>query len=227
MALFDQSAVTYDQWIETPLGSFAYKRERELLFQVANPQPKDKILEIGCGTGLLTKTFVEIGSDVTGIDISSEMVKIALSKPELQTATIRQGDIKSIPFEDQTFDLVIGNAVLEYVDDPQRALHETMRVVKQGGRLVVGCLNKTSPWVQYFKHKAKADPGSVFRHARFLSVSYLEKVLQKRADQIAYGLYVPPDYKGNVDEITQLENELAIQVDFHEAGYFVVKWDKN
>lgn len=128
MGVFDQGAKTYDQWIDAPLGSFSFKKEVELLFQLAEPIKDEKVLEIGCGTGLLTVSLVQRGLDVIGMDISMEMVKVTRSKQELQSAAILQGDITNIPFPDKSIDLIIGNIVLEFVDNPDSVFQHLITV---------------------------------------------------------------------------------------------------
>lgn len=80
MALFDQEASTYDNWYNTPLGSFVDRLEKELIAKSAQPQAGEKALDLGCGTGIFTIWLAKQGLDVTGIDLSSEMLAKAREK---------------------------------------------------------------------------------------------------------------------------------------------------
>jgi ubiquinone/menaquinone biosynthesis C-methylase UbiE len=57
-----------------------------------------------------------------------------------------QADINRLPFDRETFDLVIGNIVLEFVENPEKVVAEALRVLKKDGRLVIGLINKESYW---------------------------------------------------------------------------------
>ena len=148
MALFDQEASTYDNWYNTPLGSFVDRLEKELIAKSAQPQAGEKALDLGCGTGIFTIWLAKQGLDVTGIDLSSEMLAKAREKAQRQDLAIHwiQADINRLPFDRETFDLVIGNIVLEFVENPEKVVVEALRVLKKDGRLVIGLINKESYW---------------------------------------------------------------------------------
>lgn len=133
MALFDQEASTYDNWYNTPLGSFVDRLEKELIAKSAQPQAGEKALDLGCGTGIFTIWLAKQGLDVTGIDLSSEMLAKAREKAQRQDLAIHwiQADINRLPFDRETFDLVIGNIVLEFVENPEKVVAEALRVLKK------------------------------------------------------------------------------------------------
>lgn len=101
-----------------------------------------KILDIGCGTGLNSKNFID-GNDVTGIDISEEAInKYKLINKKCHVADIIQG----LPFEKETFDLVFCSEVIEHNVDTYKFLNEINRVLKKGGKLLLSTPN-SSFWV--------------------------------------------------------------------------------
>lgn len=90
---------------------------------------KLKILDAGCGPGAAL-LYLSFFGDVTGVDISDEALKFARKRGK-----VKKGDISSLPFEDESFDLVTSLDVLyhQWVKDNTRALFEVKRVLKKGG----------------------------------------------------------------------------------------------
>ena len=107
----------------------------------ANPErPYGRAMELGSGTGffllnLMQGGFVKQGS-VT--DLSPGMVRVALRNAENLGLDVdgRVADAERIPYEDDTFDLVVGHAVLHHIPDIDAAFREVLRVLKPGGRFV-------------------------------------------------------------------------------------------
>ncbi|MCL6443939.1 MAG: class I SAM-dependent methyltransferase [Alicyclobacillus sp.] len=112
---------------------------------IARPEQGEKAIDLGCGTGSYTYWLNDIGlSVVVGVDIQN-MLELARRK-RVSNVTFLQADLVHLPFNDNMFGLAICNAVLEFTEDPVAALREGLRVVKPGGRLVVGCINKYGAW---------------------------------------------------------------------------------
>ncbi len=110
--------------------------------EVAGLRPGLKVLDVSSGRGTLAIFYAkEFGVDVTGLDIAEEMVEAAqkLARGEGVTERVRfqLGDSQQLPFEDQSFDVVINECAVGIPDDSQRVLDEMVRVVKPGGRIVI------------------------------------------------------------------------------------------
>ena len=91
------------------------------------------ILEIGCGTGIHSKGFLERGaSSVTGVDLSPEMLKIAAERLKQYEGRIKlaEGDFMNIEFE-RTFDVVTAIGVFDYISDPLNFMKKAMSLVNR------------------------------------------------------------------------------------------------
>ncbi len=104
------------------------------------PLPYGKALELGCGTGFFLLNLMQAGVAQSGsvTDLSPGMVKVALRNAENLGLDVdgRVADAETIPYEDNTFDLVVGHAVLHHIPDVEQSLREVLRVLKPGGRFV-------------------------------------------------------------------------------------------
>ncbi len=96
----------------------------------------ERVLDAGCGTGAYLFPLAQRlpQGTVTGIDIVPEMIDLLRSKlDDDSNIQLQQADIQQLPFEDQTFDLVLANFVLFHVEDIFKAISECKRVLKPGG----------------------------------------------------------------------------------------------
>jgi SAM-dependent methyltransferase len=95
------------------------------------------ILDAGCGTGQLSLSLAARGCEVHGIDISQEMVGIALSKlrPDWR-AYYRAGDVRDLPYADSSFDAVVVSKLFQHIEDWQAACRELIRVARPGAPVV-------------------------------------------------------------------------------------------
>ena len=97
------------------------------------------VLDLGCGSGEISKACADAGFDVTGCDISPKMLRIAkerFSSERCRFAAVDPRHAPALPFEDQRFDAVIASSVLEYVPDAAAQLREIRRVLRPGGWLL-------------------------------------------------------------------------------------------
>jgi SAM-dependent methyltransferase len=102
--------------------------------------PYERALELGCGTGFFLLNLMQAGLAKHGsvTDLSPGMVAAALRNAEHLGLDVdgRVADAEKIPYDDDTFDVVVGHAVLHHIPDLDAAFREVLRVLKPGGRFV-------------------------------------------------------------------------------------------
>lgn len=136
------SACPYGQrfWVEAPHPIIT----RERLRSVLQPQPGERLLEVGVGTGYYSLDLAEwVGSEGTLelFDLQREFLDHVMrgaSERGLSNLVPTQGDATALPYEDASIDAVILTAVLGEIPDGDAALREIRRVLRPDGRLVVG-----------------------------------------------------------------------------------------
>jgi SAM-dependent methyltransferase len=95
----------------------------------------DRVLEVGCGSGVFLRAAVDRGADVNGIDSSKRLV--ALARERVPEADVAVGDLQELPYGDGIFDVVAGFNSFFFAADMVAALAEARRVTKPGGRVLI------------------------------------------------------------------------------------------
>lgn len=144
------SACPYGQrfWVEAPHPFITRKR----LIETLEPRPGDRVLEVGPGTGyysLPVASELEPGGRLDIFDIQQAMLDHTTGRArDAGIANIEptQGDARSLPYPDDSFDAAYLVTVLGEIPEPKQALAELARVLRPGGRLVVGELFGDPHW---------------------------------------------------------------------------------
>lgn len=113
------------------------RKIREIRKEFKNPE---KILDVGCGTGILLEELVKFGDLIVGIDFSNRMLEKA--KERVEDVFLVAADADSLPFADNTFDAVISLTLLQNMPNPKETVFEMTRVTEKGGRVIVTALEK-------------------------------------------------------------------------------------
>jgi 2-polyprenyl-6-hydroxyphenyl methylase/3-demethylubiquinone-9 3-methyltransferase len=119
--------------------------ERVLKREKALERGQRKLLDVGCGGGLLAEEFVRAGLEVTGIDPASETIETARAHAAASGLSIeyQAGSGERLPFAEESFDHVACCDVLEHVDDVDRVIGEIARVLRPGGLFLYDTVNRT------------------------------------------------------------------------------------
>jgi 2-polyprenyl-3-methyl-5-hydroxy-6-metoxy-1,4-benzoquinol methylase len=134
------------------------------LVDLATPACGTRVLDVGCGTGIVARTVAaRVGADlaIDAIDNDPAMLEVACTTSVSMTTPIawRKGDANRLPFDDATFDVVFSQQALQFIDDPGAALAEMQRVVRPRGSVAV------STWRGVREQQAAQALGATFaRH---------------------------------------------------------------
>jgi SAM-dependent methyltransferase len=94
-----------------------------------------RLLDAGCGAGLLALLASFRGAQVTAVDASPGL--LAIARQRLPAADVREGDLEALPFADASFDAVAAVNSVFYAADMGAAMRELVRVARRGGRVVI------------------------------------------------------------------------------------------
>jgi ubiquinone/menaquinone biosynthesis C-methylase UbiE len=149
VAMTSAAELAQQHWNETPLyleESVRYSIY-PWLYEAAEfrNHAGERVLEIGCGTGSDLLQFAKHGAVATGIDITTEHIRLARERVG-SLAQVSHGDGTNIPYPDASFDYVYSHGVLHHLDQPRRMVEEIFRVLRPGGRFNVHVYALWSYW---------------------------------------------------------------------------------
>ena len=186
----------YRKWRASRLGQITDALEEKLILDVVGPPSGLRILDAGCGDAVLAVALAQRGAAVTGVDADPRMLAAGRARALASDVTVDrfQGDIRALPFADGGFDVVLVATVLCFVDDAPRAVEEMARVLRPGGRLVIGELGRWSLWAA--KRRVSGWLGSrAWRSARFRTARGLKRIVTNAGIEVTGvrgAVYYPP-----------------------------------
>jgi SAM-dependent methyltransferase len=174
-AFFDDLAVhgEYDVFRED-----GYRRIIER-FDALCPQLNDEqLLEIGCGTGAVTKRIKAGRASIIGVDVSTVSLNRAR---DLTGRPMIAADASSLPFDNDKFDTVLLSGVLHHMPDMKSAIKECCRVLKKGGRFFAFDPNGRNPFIWLYRSPNSPFSSSAGRtvNERIVSADEIRDLLQK------------------------------------------------
>jgi SAM-dependent methyltransferase len=104
------------------------------------PNEDHLLLDAGCGAGLFSNMAIKTGAQVIGVDAAPGLLEVA--KRRNPRNNFLEEDLESLPFADNSFDIVAGFNSFQYAENFESALREARRVLKPGGRMVLGIWDK-------------------------------------------------------------------------------------
>ncbi|KYH33232.1 class I SAM-dependent methyltransferase [Neomoorella mulderi] len=213
--IFDHKASDYDDWYKRPLGALVDRVEKEPVYAYLEPRAGEHILDVGCGTGNFSLELARLGVKVTGIDISEPMLATARCKAAAAGLEIEflHADAMNLPFADNTFDKIVSVTALEFAPDLQAVLAESYRVLKPGGRMVIGLIGGNSLWSRHYEARAAREPDCLFRYAKFYTLPELLAAMPGKDVKGKAVLFFGPDFDG-----TKVEEALAIEAAAAKEG---------
>jgi ubiquinone/menaquinone biosynthesis C-methylase UbiE len=140
----EQNRVYYDDfaaWYERERGRGYHRMLDDIEVDIVTPYARGKrVLELGCGTGLILGRIAAVAGHAEGIDLSEGMI----DKARERGLDVRVGSVTDLPYEDATFDVVYSFKVLAHVPDIAKAVAEAARVTRPGGTMILEFYNPYS-----------------------------------------------------------------------------------
>lgn len=122
---------------ENKLVRHVFQKKLETIGQLIPNVPGLTILDAGCGEGHLIEVLERIAPDHACVGIDATPIALSKAKIRCPKAVFHEADLRQMPFEDGTFDIVVCTDVIEHVPETEQALLEFRRVLKNGGRLIL------------------------------------------------------------------------------------------
>jgi ubiquinone/menaquinone biosynthesis C-methylase UbiE len=196
-AIWDKHAASYDNQT-LKIYNEAYDRSIQKIRSILSPE--QQILEIGCGTGIISFGIAPYVKEVIATDLSPQMISAAQGKAQsmgISNIDFRVCDGYSLPYEDQTFDVVLIFNTLHIVKEPETLLQQTYRLLKPAGYFVsaTDCYAESVP----FPHNLKIQAIKLMKcfgflpFIRFYTEVDLQNLLSKSSFNVIESITLHPE----------------------------------
>ncbi len=172
-------------------NAYHQARYKWILRMAGNLRGK-RVLDLGCGDGLLTYFLAQVGAVVVGVDNEEEGLKHARlnlermnKKKHLQYEFVN-ASVYELPFEDNSFDVVVSCEVIEHLDYPEKMIGEASRVLKSGGMIVVTTPHRLTEFPGDPHHVREYFPGEI---EGFLKGSFKDIEIKQTHHMLWQALY--------------------------------------
>ena len=202
---FDEHTNRYESWFEK--NQSVYRSELKAIEMLL---PDGKGLEVGVGSGRFSEPF-SIGY---GMDPSLEMLKIAKEKGLEVVRAVGEG----LPFKDSSFDFVLIATTICFFEDTEMAIKEAHRIIRDGGNIVIGFVDKESRVGRTYQHKKKNNV--FYKNAHFYSVSEVGSLLKETGfEDLSYSQTIFSDLE-SVEDLDEPRKG------YGEGSFVVIKGSK-
>jgi SAM-dependent methyltransferase len=206
IAPFEAHRNRYEQWFED--NRFAYEAEIEAV-RLLLPKGGEG-LEVGVGTG---RFAVPLGISI-GLEPSPAMAEIARAK----SINVVEGVAETLPFSAEEFDFILMVTTICFLDDIDAAFKEAWRVLKPGGHVVIGFVDRESPLGQ--KYETARSENIFYREATFYSVPEVLAHLEKAGfGEFAFAQTIFRD-------LSQIEGPEPVKEGYGEGSFVVIRAKK-
>ncbi len=190
IAVFERHADEYDRWFE--LHPFAYESELEAVRRLW--RRVDLSIEIGCGTGRFMLPL--------GIPVGVEPARRPAAMARSRGARVLRAVAERLPFADGSFDAALMITTICFLNRPEGSLSEVRRVLKRGGRLIVGFIDRRSFLGRLYMSRRSAS--AFYRVAQFFSVDEIVELLSTsgfRIDRFVQTIFRHPSELSAPDDV--------------------------
>ena len=209
--VFDSLALTYDDWFDDA-GKLIFAIEVQAISPILALLSKPW-LEVGVGSGRFAQS---LGIDI-GLDPSIELLKMARKRD----VGVFLGRGEETPLKDSVFGAVFLIATLCFVDSPLRVLAEVNRLLKEDGKIVLGLVERESPWGQLYQTK-KGEGHNFYQYAAFYSFGQARALLEQAGFTIEEVLSTLFQRPGEVEALETPKSGFS-----PDAGFVVITGRKS
>jgi len=172
---------------------------------LSKPQPNDEVLDLACGSGIVTCAFAKFVSHVTGIDLTPAMIEQAIklqAEQQLKNIIWKIVDISKppLPFDDSSFSIVVTRYSLHHLLEPIKVLQEMKRVCTNEGKIIVIDVTPDPDKVDAYNYVEKLrDPS----HERALTLTELVDVMKSKGVGLTNLQIIHQDLEVELESILQ------------------------
>lgn len=205
-------ATSFRRWYDSDHGRAIWRIEANCAFSLYTPKMGEMVIDIGCGTGQFSRELVKRGARVVGIDTDRGVIDDARSLDD--HGLYRVMDMHELDYPDNYFDAAVSTFALEFSDNPATVIHEAIRVVKPGGDVLFGTIQRGSAYADAYTRRGEA--GEIpYAQAHFYTKAELLAMIPKGDVSVAECIGFGPD-----DAVTEETTE-------NVAGVVFVTWKKS